>query len=283
MLKIGLSLSGGGAKGVAHLGMIKCLEDNDIYVDIMSGTSSGSMVAILYSMGLNTDEILNILMSCDFKSFKTITKLWSQYGLIDTNELFKLLEKKLKKYNLSNMKFKDLNIPTYISATNIQQGTEKVFSNEETPEQYVLEAMLASSSYPLAFSPTEIDSILYSDGGILNHFPVNLIYGKCNYLIGSYVTPNETFNSEKDKEHLKHPKNTVFRAFSLQGVNAEYNKFHFCNYVFSPSILSHYSTFDVSNATLKKIFNIGYSEMSSQHETIKILKKIMRYKKILIK
>lgn len=277
-MKIGLVLSGGGAKGAVHLGVLKFLREEGIEPDIYAGTSAGAIVASLIAIGLTPDEIKDSGINIKLKPLRNITKLWGSAGLINTNEIKEIIEDLLINKGHFTGTFEDLETPLYIPATNMLTGDEVVFSKDsdfsKTP---LLDAMLASASYPFVFSPMLIDDVLYSDGGILNHFPVDTIRSKSDYLIGVFLSPQKTLN----KEDLKSSKSIILRALNLQGSLHEKEKMKDCDCLITPVEIKNYQTFDMSEKRINELFNIGYNSMKSKKEEIKTLKKIMRYKKLL--
>ncbi|WP_297513987.1 patatin-like phospholipase family protein [Flavobacterium sp.] len=193
--KVGVVLSGGGAKGFAHIGVLKVLEDAGVRIDYIGGTSMGAVVGGLYASGYssrqidsifhdtNFDELLSDYIPRESKSFyeKHNDELYAltlpfdkltigipialSRGLYNFNLLNKLL------HNVRHVrKFDQLPIPFVCAATNIETG-EKVILREG----YLPEAILASSAFPSLFSPIEIDGKLLIDGGVTNNYPVEEI------------------------------------------------------------------------------------------------------------
>ena len=160
-------LSGGGSKGIAQAGALKFLEEQNIKPSHIAGTSAGAIIAALYAYGKKPEEILEFFKSIYFFHWRHFT--FKKAGIVDS-ESFK---------SYFNTIFKDatigeLAIPTFITATDLVKGKLKVFR----PETKITDAVLASSSFPGMLSPYELNGKLYSDGGILNHFPTDLLQGK---------------------------------------------------------------------------------------------------------
>lgn len=278
-MKLGLTLSGGGIKGAFHLGVIQCLKEEGVEFDIISGTSIGSVVGLLYSLGLSPKEIKEDLIKVKFNSLFAFFNSIGKAGLISPNILKEvLIEKIIKKEKNYDLKFKDLSMPLNVTATEMSSGMLKIFNIENTPEQSVFEAILASSSYPMIFSPVEIDGALYSDGGILNNFPTELLKNKVNYSLGIFLSPKGFVS----KENLTTSKAIVTRALQLQGLNEEMKKFKECNDVITNEELSMYGAFDVSNKNINELFDLGYRTIKENKELLKKIKRISDYKKELI-
>ena len=193
--KIGLVLSGGGAKGFAHIGVLKVLEEAGLKIDFIGGTSMGAVVGGLYASGYNATQIDSIFYNTDFdqllqdyiprssKSFYekrndemyTITLPFNKFkigipialskGMYNYNLLSKLTHK-VRHIN----DFSKLSIPFLCVATDIEKGEQVVLKNG-----YLAQAMLASSAFPSLFSPVEIDGRLLVDGGVINNYPVEEI------------------------------------------------------------------------------------------------------------
>lgn len=200
---VGLVLSGGGAKGIAHVGVIKALEDNDIPIDFVTGTSMGSIVGSLYSCGWSPERMLDFFTTPDFLD-------WSQ-GIIDPkNIIYYFKPAPTPQWVSVNLSFKhDESIPTQIIPTSLISPLPmnieflKLFSPYSaqcdynfnrlfTPFRCVAsdiyhkhkvvfgegslgQAVRASMSFPLVFRPIKVDGILLYDGGIYDNFPVNVM------------------------------------------------------------------------------------------------------------
>ncbi len=192
--KVALVLSGGGAKGIAHIGVLKVLEEQGIKPDIILGTSMGSLIGGLYAIGYTPAELekmvsefdwdyllndkiarKNILIGKGDKNKKTIFSLplvglkpQMSTGLYSGQNVLTLLDILTYKYN-RKISFDSLPIPFRCVATNIETGTPKIFNYGKLSE-----AMRASMSIPSVFSPYKIDGELYVDGGLVNNFPTDI-------------------------------------------------------------------------------------------------------------
>lgn len=193
-MKLGIALSGGGIRGIAHAGVLKALEDNDIHIDIIGGTSAGSLVASLYAMGyspyyiyilfkrysselaeINSGPIIsgigNFMMNKKgvFKGLKSGKNIETIYNKI-------AYKKGIRKVSQIEM---PLVIPT-VDITNSKEYviTNKIPKNEENKEQYITDitvgkAVRASSSFPAVFTPCEYKEHAFMDGGALDNVPVH--------------------------------------------------------------------------------------------------------------
>lgn len=242
---IGLVLSGGGAKGIAHAGALQFLEEKNIKPSVISGTSAGAIIASLYAFGKTPSEILTFFKSIYFFHWSHFTL--KKAGIVDSESFKEYFDKVF-----GETKIRDLDIPLIITATDIVKGKLKIFK----PETKLSDAVLASSAFPGIISPYKINNNLYSDGGILNHFPTDLIQGMCNNVIGVYVSPLQDI-TEKDLTSIKA---VTTRAFDLLSAHSNYQKFSLCNLVIQPKELSKYSTFETNKTKMDAIFKIGYEE-----------------------
>lgn len=192
-MEIGLALSGGGIKGAAHIGVLKAMEEENIKIKYISGTSSGSIVAALYAIGYTPNEIFNIFKKYAKKikyfDYKNLIKLILGIiikkeiiidGLTDGNIIEKLMEEKCKKKQIINIK--NTKIPLLIPAVNLENGEVYFFSSKLTRKYFsdnikyinnieIAKAVRASSSYPGVFSPYKINKNKLIDGGIRENIP----------------------------------------------------------------------------------------------------------------
>ena len=175
--RIGLVLSGGGARGFAHLGVIQALNETGIFPEIISGTSAGALVGVLYADGYSPEEILHMMNSGSRLDF--MRPAMPREGLLQIGGIIKIL-----KANLHVKTFEELKIPLYVAATDLNNGKAEYFSKGD-----LLDPVIASASIPILFQPVMINNICYVDGGVLDNLPMRPIENKCNILIGSFVNP----------------------------------------------------------------------------------------------
>ncbi|WP_396191978.1 patatin-like phospholipase family protein [Flavobacterium sp.] len=249
----GFALSGGGTKGLAHAGAIKFLEEQNIKPSQIAGSSAGAIVAALYAWGKTPEEILAFFKSIYFFHWKHFTL--KKAGIIDSESFKKYFEEIFK-----DAKINDLKIPIHITATDMVKGKLKIF-NDDTK---IVDAILASSAVPGVISPYEINGVLYSDGGILNHFPTDILQGRCDNIIGVYVSPIHKIEA-KD---LKSIKAVTTRAFELLAANSNLQKFNYCDIIIEPEELTSFNTFETNKSKMDKIFEIGYQAAKKSFETL---------------
>ncbi|TWH99455.1 NTE family protein [Flavobacterium tiangeerense] len=252
---IGLVLSGGGSKGLAHAGVIKFLEEQKIKPSQVAGTSAGSIVGALYAWGKTPEEILEFFKSIYLFHWKHLT--FKKAGLIDSESFRIYFESIFKDATIG-----DLKIPVQITATDMVRGKLKIFG----PKTKIVDAILASSAFPGILSPYEIDGNIYSDGGILNHFPTDVLQGQCETIIGIYVSPIQKIEA-KD---LRSIKAVTTRAFDILSANSNIHKFNMCDWVIEPKDLCLYSTFETSKIKMDQVFNIGYQAAKKSFEKLSL-------------
>lgn len=240
-MNIGLVLSGGGARGAAHIGAIKALEEHAIFPTHIAGTSAGAIVGALYAAGIDLAEILDFFKTIPI--FRTTKYAYKKPGFIDTGKFYD----NFKKY-LPEDSFEALKKPFFATATNVVDGTLKIFDKGE-----LIRPILASASFPGVFTPTKINNSYYIDGGTLNNFPVEPLKDSCDKIIGVYVNPLKKIKIED----LKHSYNIADRAYRIKAASESVTKFSDCDLLISPKDLVNYGTFDMHS--IDAIFNLGYT------------------------
>jgi NTE family protein len=236
--KTGLVLSGGGARGFAHLGLIQALNDAGIFPDIISGTSAGAIVGVLYADGYTPGEILKLLNSGSRLDF--MRPAMPREGLLQISGVSKIL-----KTSLRAKTFEELNIPLYVAATDLNNGKPVYFSSGE-----LLEPVIASASIPVIFQPVKINDISYVDGGVLDNLPVFPIENICKVIIGSFVNP--VGYSEKISGLI----NIAERTFMLSMSKEIIEKAKKFDLFVAPTELCNYKILDPEKAA--ELFAIGY-------------------------
>ena len=252
---IGIVLSGGGSKGIAHAGALQFLTEQNISPSCIAGTSAGSIVGALYAWGKTPEEILEFFKSIYLFHWKHLT--FKKAGLIDSESFRNYFHSIFDDAVLS-----DLKIPIQITATDMVRGKLKIFS----PETKIADAILASCAFPGVFSPYQIEGNVYSDGGILNHFPTDILQGQCDVVIGVYVSPIQKIEA-KDLSSIKA---VTTRAFDILSANSNVHKFNICDWVIEPKDLCLYSTFETSKTKMDAVFNIGYEAAKRSHEKLNL-------------
>ncbi|SRR5574343_453742 len=252
---IGLALSGGGSKGIAHAGVLKFLSEQEITPSCIAGSSAGAIVGTMYAYGKKPEEILDFFKSIYFFHWKHFT--FKKAGIVDSESFKKYFDEVFGATTLG-----ELNIPMYVTATDMVKGKLKIFN----PDTKVVDAVLASTAVPGMISPYIIKEKLYSDGGILNHFPADLLQGKCDSIIGVYVSPIQNLEATQ----LRSIKSVTYRALELLTANSNLQKFNHCDLIIEPKELTNFSTFETNKNKMDLIFEIGYNEAKKAFENLSL-------------
>lgn len=163
--KIGLALGSGGARGLAHIGVIKVLEENNIPIDFIAGSSIGAMVGGFYASGLNIKELEEIALGTDWRRiFSTLLEPSFKKGLIGGEKLKTFIEQHVDRKN-----FEFCKIPFAAVATDLKTGEIVVLDEGE-----MAPAIRASISIPLIFKPVEINGRTLADGGLSAPVPAEV-------------------------------------------------------------------------------------------------------------
>lgn len=193
--KVGLVLSGGGAKGLAHIGVLKVIEESGVQIDYIGGTSMGAIVGGLYASGYSANQIDSIFQVTDFEKIiqdnlpRSVKSFYEKdnderYALTLPFDKFKIgiplaLSKGQNVYNLLNRltyrvndisDFNEFPIPFLCIATDIETGKQVVLD-----KGYLPQAIKASGAFPSLFSPVEIEGKFLIDGGVVNNYPLDEI------------------------------------------------------------------------------------------------------------
>lgn len=256
-MKVGLALSGGGARGFAHFGVLKALEELGIKVDVISGTSAGAIVASFYACGYSVEEAKKIVSGKNL--FKIVWPAFSWKGVFSMTRSEDIFRKHFEKDNFSEAK-----IPLHIVATNLNSGKPEVFTKGQ-----LVKPMMASCCIPFIFDPVKINDQIYVDGGLTNNLPVESIRDACDIVIGVNVSP------VLKEERLGGTKKMIERIsmVSLSANVAQSSKQ--CDLLIEPKSLRSYGTFDIKMAN--EIVEIGYEathhafEMNAARSVIKQL------------
>ncbi len=237
--KLGLALSGGGAKGFAHCGALQALEDFGLKPDIIAGTSAGAIAGALYAAGNTPVEISKMFFGKEFTHF--VKLLIPKSGLFDHAPFQAFLEENLKVKTIE-----ELGIPMCVVASDLDNGVSKVFTEGDLAPR-----VLASCALPVIFNPVVIDGIHYVDGGIFQNFPVSAIRSQCEKVIGVNVSPiiSDDYKHNIVKIAMR-SYHFMFRANAVEDCQM-------CDYLVQVKDSEQYSTFDLDNINM--IFMNGYN------------------------
>lgn len=287
--KVGLVLSGGGARGLAHIGVIKALEENNIPIDYIAGTSAGAIVGCMYVLGYSPDQMDSIVKTDDFLNWAT--------GLIDENYTYyfrkqeenaswislkfsldsvistslptnivssiaydySLLENTAASIAKANYNFDSLFIPFRCVAADIENKKTLVFRDGD-----LAQAVRASSAYPFYFKPVVFDNKILYDGGMYNNFPADILLEdfQPDIIIGSNAAGTTTPTSEGNIISQIRAMMTTPTSFSVICENG----------ILVESNTNRFGLFDFSK--VNEIVNEGYR--AAQEQLPRIMTNIQR-------
>jgi NTE family protein len=234
---LGIALSGGGARGIAHIGVLQALEDHQIYPDALSGASAGALVGTLYAAGKTPAEILAICKE------STLLKLFRptvpRIGLTDNSYLMEVMAQAVGQDDFAALKR-----PVYISVTNLMTGQVEI--KHEGP---LYQMVAASASIPVLFKGQEHEGAIYLDGGVLNNLPIEPLKATCRHVIGVNVTPIEPVSD------LPGILEVAYRTLDLILWTNVAPRLRQCDVIIEPGA-HRYGFFDLNKAD--DIFEAGY-------------------------
>lgn len=237
--RLGLALSGGGARGLAHAGALAAIEEGGLHPDVIAGVSAGSIAAAMYAAGNSPREILKMF---DKRGFTDFVELRPYHGgLFAVSGFKKLLQEAMGKYK--NME--DLPIPVYVGVTNFDEGIPAEFHTGP-----IIERVVASCSIPIVFKPAVIDGVRYVDGGVLRNHPAWIVRDMCDTLIGINVSPLRT------KGGADSFFNVAMRTYNLMAKANQREDMMLCDLSIEMPEIAACSTFDLSLS--ENLFMSGY-------------------------
>jgi NTE family protein len=242
-MRIGLVLSGGGARGIAHIGVLKALEELGVEIHCLAGTSAGSIVGALASAGYSADEMLDIILKTSF--LRTMRPSWTIKGLLTLEGL-----KSALKTHITVDTFEELKKPLTVAATNIGKGKIQYFKQGD-----LYSAIMASCCVPAVFSPVQIGQDYFVDGGVMDNLPAKAIRDQCDLLIGSHC------NHIDDHFDVRNIRGVIERSLlmAISG-NTQISK-GMCDVFIEPVGAGRVSGFDVRKA--QTLYDIGYQYTTS--------------------
>ena len=268
-MKLGLALSGGGAKGAAHIGVLKAFEEKKIKINYVGGTSSGSIVATLYAAGFKADDIYYIFKKyckkIKYVEFKNIFKLIFGIALtgtiiIDGLNSGKSINKICKEKNIYNIS--DIKMPLAVPSVDMNTGDVICFTSSKIRafsdntifinDANIGECVQASCSFPSVFSPCDFKNRKLVDGGIRENVP----WRELKFL-GADKVVSVVFENEVDNSCCKNLVDVAFRSFELMG--KELSKYELSGADYLIKIKSKkISLLDMSK--MDYFYELGYTE-----------------------
>ncbi len=164
-LKIGLALGSGGPKGLAHIGVIKILEENNIPIDFIAGSSIGALIGGFYATTKNIEQIEKKALNTNWRLVLSLLDPSLSGGLIGGEKVKNFIEDYINKINFNRLK-----IPLSVVATDIETGKSIIINNGD-----VASAIRASISFPMVFESVKLNNRLLTDGGLSLPVPVDIV------------------------------------------------------------------------------------------------------------
>lgn len=247
---IGLVLSGGGARGAAHIGVLKALNENGIFPDNVSGVSSGSVVAALYCAGYTPDEILKLTHQ---SAFLKVFKL----RFFHSARSEQIYLRDFLANHLNTNDFSCLRTPLHVCISNINTGKFEIVSQGNN----LIDVLLASCALPLIFNSVTINNNKYVDGGLLNNLPVEHLLKTSRKIIGVNLCPHEL------RSNIVGWKDVGLRCLQLAIWNTVQSRLCKCDIALEIEDSFKYGMFNLKKS--EDLFKIGYDTAMKQMESIK--------------
>ena len=239
-LKVGVALSGGTAKSVAHVGVLKALVEEGIPIDCIAGTSGGSIVGAMYASGMPVSTMENTANTMSWRKLVSI-KL-TRLGFVSSEAIEDFV-----KDMIGDINFDDLKIPMTVVAANLVTGEKREFKKGSVPL-----AVRASCSIPQIYLPVEINGRYYVDGGLAEYLPVETLLDMgCGFCIASHLGPHNP--------QYRRPHHILHLVMQITGLMARKN---YVNSIKKADVLIHpdldgYSSFDFNHSA--SIVELGYN------------------------
>lgn len=246
-MKNGLVLSGGGARGFAHLGVLEALRDLEVPVHLISGTSAGAICGAFYAAGYRPEDTMRFIKS--YKKYKWLRPLWRKPGFLNMRVIASIFSNYLPEH------FEDLKIPLTVASTDLIEGTVRYFDSGK-----LVECVCASACIPILFEPWEIAGSVFVDGGVLNNFPIEPLEGKADHIIGVHVNPIEKSIPEV------HFSDVMDRSMHLALRHELDEKKKRCTIFIEPPECAHSGILAIENA--EKLFEAGYIAAMKQKDAL---------------
>lgn len=237
--RLGVALSGGGARGIAHAGALLAIEHAGYTPEVVAGVSAGSVVAVLYSAGIRPIQIAEMFATTGFRDFANVS--FGGGGLFDIEKFKNFIMRRIGKYR----NIEDLPIPTYICATDLDHACPVAFDSGAIGPR-----MIASCSIPIVFRPVVINGVHYVDGGVLRNHPAWVLRDKCETLIGVNVSPL------KPAEDYNSIISVAMRTYNLMAKANQVADMAICDVSVSTPEIVNNAVFSLKN--IKELFLTGY-------------------------
>lgn len=238
MERLPFVLSGGGARGVAHIGVLRAFQEVGIVPSAISGTSAGALVGAFIAAGVDPDELGRLVIS-DWRLHLT------RWRVLRGDRLTQRRIREILNAELPVHTFEELRIPLFVTATDLQQGGQRIFKSGE-----LIPPLLASCAVPLVFPAMVIDGVPYVDGGLSNNLPIEPFELRRNETIAVYVNPLPKYDPHGTWRA------TVDRVFHLSFREMVARSAKGCRAYIEPQELDRFGMFDLRY--VGEIERIGY-------------------------
>ncbi len=276
MTRIGVAFGSGGARGMAHVLMIKAFEELGITPSIISGSSIGAIVGAFYAAGFTSDELLEIIESVIFPNNGKLSDFFMKSDIIRMLTMFdiQLLKsgfikgekiQNLLEANLKVSTFEELKIPLKIVATDYWKKEEVILQKGK-----LIPAIRASYSLPGLFTPVKINKKILIDGGAVNPLPYDILLGECDITVAIDVTAQRTRNETEIPPTFE----SVFTTYQIMQNSISQQKIKFIN----PDIYIRPDIYDVRVFDFVKAKNIFKQSLPAKDELKRKLEKLIEFK-----
>ncbi|MDR0418798.1 MAG: patatin-like phospholipase family protein [Prevotellaceae bacterium] len=255
--KIGIVLSGGAARGFAHLGVLQALEDNGIFADYVAGSSMGALLGSIYASGVSPMEIYNFGRKQNY--IRLYRPSLKSGGLLRSTFLAKMLDAMVPQHN----NFDSLEKKMHVCMSNLNKAEWEIASTGTFKDK-----VIASTSIPFIFHPAIIDSFTYVDGGLLNNLPVEPLLEiiDCKHIIGVSVNPLR----DKKQSELS-GMNALMRTVSIIVIGTELKRREKCHYYIEVEKAHDFGLMEFNR--IEELYEVGYkAAMEYINENPEILK-----------
>jgi NTE family protein len=239
LCRVGLALSGGGARSVAHIGVLKALREAEVPIDALAGTSGGAAVAVLHAAGVPLSEMERVALGLRKRDLARITL--SRMGIISIRPLEDIL-----RALAGSIRMEDLPVPTAVVATNLVRRERHVFRTGDA-----VRAVLASSAMPHVYRPVEVDGELYTDGGVVEYLPLAALAAYRPLVrVGVHLLPEEYARARP--RHLGQVVASIVNIIQRANATASQSE---ADVLLRPSVAS-FSSFELVNG--RELIEAGY-------------------------
>jgi len=231
-------LSGGGARGFAHLGALKALAEAGVHPSAISGTSAGALLGAFIAAGLSPDRTMELLRE-EWRIHRTRWKVL-RGEFLTQRRIGDFLRD-----TLPCQHFEELRMPFFVSATDAERGGQRIFS-----EGPLIPALLAACAVPVVFPPVVIEGTSYVDGGLSNNLPIEPFNDRRSEVVAVYVNPLPVFHAERSLRR------TLDRTFHLSFREMVRRSAQGVHLYIEPPELADFGLFDLRHA--ERIRQVGY-------------------------